>query len=91
MKYYAMWFGGSSYAPPTDDDVEIFETLSELKEELRSRYHGRDTKKNLATPAVDETTKFWVWFEDPSDRRVEGYPTWIVKMQPHIGPVIEDA
>ena len=69
MTYFAHWHGGSSYRPSNDidDEREEFDSLEDLKEELRRRYNGRAIIRHpgdrywIETPAVDLTSCFDVY------------------------------
>lgn len=79
MKYWALWFGGSSYSVPhMPSDLETYDELDDIGEELINRYQGHDWKNNVATPAVDRGSRFWVWVTEPASQSDLAYPDKIV-------------
>jgi hypothetical protein len=66
---FALWHGGASYAHSyAPEDVEVFPSLQEVKDELVARYCGWATIRHLdgttevtQTPAVEHDSAFTVW------------------------------
>lgn len=49
MTWHGLWHGGSGYAPPGADDLELFTSLRQARERLASRYdHGYWERQHFA-------------------------------------------
>jgi hypothetical protein len=61
MKVYALWYGGSNYSSPTlEEDLEVFSSIKEARDELKRREH------NSYYPCVADA-EMHLFFEDPRD------------------------
>ena len=90
-KVFGLWFGGSSYAPGTFEEIEIFDTLGDAKIELWERWRtsegafrfvAKDGDMEIAkTPAVElEETAMWVWADLP-EKGSDLYPDKILNLK----------
>ncbi len=97
MKWYGLWHGGSSYAPPGDEDLEEFASLEEAKDRLGSRwrygygqrqdfrYTAREPQR-VFTPCVGEDCEILLY----ADLGNLSYPARRVFLGPRGGACIEN-
>ncbi|WP_068927440.1 hypothetical protein [Planobispora rosea] len=85
-RWFGLWWGGSGYGRPTDEDLEEFASLEEARAKLLERYaHGhwlrsefryvhRDGPAQVLCPCVSEDTEILLYGSatdlDYPDRRV---------------------
>lgn len=80
MTCVCLWYGGYSYAAPSQDDVEVFSSLRQAAEVFDAREHNRDGR----TPCV-EGSEMHVYFGEYT----ENGPDRIIRRGPRGGLVIE--
>lgn len=92
---YALWHGGGSYALGSlEHDLEIFSSLREARDALRSRESdGNWDRKRFDyadgrtewtyTPCGDQTASMTIWFADP--RKENSYPDRQITFGPRGG------
>lgn len=54
MKCYGEWWGGSSYAPPTQEDRWFFQSEAIARWVFEERLSGWDPCESVSTPCVDD-------------------------------------
>ena len=80
---WMLWFGGSSYAAPTTDDAEEFDTIKEAREAFEAR-----ADFDPYFPCVSEDTCAHLFFADPRETS-DPYPDRVLTLGPR-GGVRED-
>ena len=83
--YSMMWHGGSSYGHGSyPDDLEWFETLSELEREFDSRADSWNTYYPCVdrVPPDDGGPSAWVFYGEPTG---DVYPDWVIEYGPRGG------
>lgn len=81
MKVTMFWFGGSSYACPSDSDGEPFASISEAVSEFRRRFEGHDSMY----PCVDENCNAWIVIGNPNEATMENGPDLVLEIGPRGG------
>lgn len=74
MTFFAVWSGGNGYSCGIDneDELESFESLSDIEHALSERYESNGIRKVdfnyvnrekefVYTPCVDDSSMFYVW------------------------------
>jgi len=80
--WYALWYGGASYAQPQLEDIEEFESLDAATEE----FERRAWVSNKRYPAVDSTATMYLFAHYPTE---DMYPDMIIKFSEANKVVIE--
>jgi hypothetical protein len=82
MKVQALWYGGSNYALPTQDDIEEFASIAAAKRVFEHRAGNTDRYY----PCVEESqTEMHLYFHEYT----ENGPDRILKIGPRGGIVME--
>ena len=86
MKCWGLWYGGSSYAAGSIDDIEEFRSIERAREVFEGRYragHWQDHGGGL-TPCVDQdTSTMLVFLRDPHGE--DPYPDFELSFGPRGG------
>lgn len=80
MRVQALWYGGSNYALPTQDDIEEFYSLQRAKDVFESRASNRDSY----FPCVSDS-EMHIYFHEYT----ENGPDRILKIGPRGGVRME--
>ena len=83
MRVTCLWFGGPSYAAPTDEDAERFPSLRVAKEVFADRLG--DPYTPCVSDDPENGASMWVFAGDD----VLEYPDWILRFGPRGGVVQE--
>lgn len=81
MKVYALWYGGSSYAAPTLDDLEEFDSCKEARYRFQARYDN-NSYGEPDTPCVSDESEMHIFKSRPGS---DPYPDLILKFGPRGG------
>lgn len=98
-RVWALWYGGTGYAPGGRDDIETFDSELAAKDALLSRratghwarqpFDFVNRERELSyTPVVEADSEMWLWTANPTDSD-ELYPDFILKLGPRGGVVKE--
>lgn len=83
MRVWGLWHGGSSYAVPTDKDIEYFASMEDARNALLYRENGGDPYH----PTVEDSA-LWLFRKKPK-RATDMYPDMVMTLGPRGGVKVE--